>query len=171
MGKRVAIIGGGPSGSALALQLIRLGVEPTDLVIIDKAAFPRPKLCGGGVTYRATELLEELVGRPEGGAITRGLDFRCAVGSFEIREKGPQWLYDRAYLDDLLLRHCERAGVEIRESCAVTGLVLEGDGVRVETAGWSETFPWVVGADGARGVCRRVSGLPGGIVGRLVEAV
>ncbi len=171
MGSRVAIIGGGPAGSALALNLLRLGVDPSDLVIVDKAAFPRPKLCGGGVTYRATELLSELVGHPEGGGVTRGLDFRCALGSFEVREKGPQWLYDRALLDDLLLRECARAGVEIRESSPVTGLSFEADAVRVETARWSESFRWVAGADGARGICRRASGLTSGIVGRLVEAV
>jgi menaquinone-9 beta-reductase len=171
MGSRVAIVGGGPAGTALALNLVKLGVDPGDVVILDKAAFPRPKLCGGGITYRATELLAELVGHPDGGGVTRGLDFRCAIGRFEVKEKGPQWLYDRAFLDDLLLRECARVGVEIRESCAVTGLAFGADGVRVETNGTSETFAWVAGADGARGVCRRASGLPGGIVGRLVEAV
>lgn len=171
MRTRVAIVGGGPAGSALALGLVAEGVDPGDLVILDKAAFPRPKLCGGGITYRATELLEALVGRPEGGGETRGLDFRCSLGRFEVRERGPQWLYDRASLDDQLLRACERAGVEIRESCAVTGLAFEDDAVRVETKAGSERFAWAAGADGARGVCRRAAGFAEGIVGRLVEAV
>lgn len=48
--KKVAILGGGPAGSALALNLVRLGVDPGDLVILDKARFPRPKLCGGALT-------------------------------------------------------------------------------------------------------------------------
>jgi flavin-dependent dehydrogenase len=172
MSKRIAIVGGGPAGSAFALRLIGLGVDPSDLVIVDKAAFPRPKLCGGGLTYRATELLRELVGeQPALGGVTRGLDFRCALGRFEVREKGPQWLYDRALLDDYLLRACERAGVAIRESCAVTAIEPTERGHRLVTRGSAEEFAWVVGADGARGVCRRASGLTGGIVGRLVEAV
>ncbi|MDQ3035530.1 MAG: hypothetical protein M3Y87_24200, partial [Myxococcota bacterium] len=35
----------------------------------------------------------------------------------------------------------------------------------------TETFEWVVGADGANGMSRRASGLRGGITGRLVEAI
>jgi flavin-dependent dehydrogenase len=172
MSKRIAIVGGGPAGSAFALNLITLGVDPGDVVIIDKAAFPRPKLCGGGLTHRATELLEALVGsQPAEGGVTMGLDFRCALGRFEVREKGPQWLYDRAHLDDLLLRTCQRAGVEIRESTAVIGLEPTAGGHRIVTKSGTEEFAWVVGADGARGLCRRAANLPEGIVGRLVEGV
>ena len=61
-GPRIAILGGGPAGSALALHLVRRGVDPSDVVVIDKATFPRPKLCGGGITWRGTEAVLELLG-------------------------------------------------------------------------------------------------------------
>ena len=171
MPKRVAIVGGGPAGSALALGLVRRGVDPDDLVIFDKARFPRPKLCGGALTHRGTQALEALIGEPAGGAKTMGLSFEAAIGTIEVRERGVQWLYDRALLDERLLRAAEATGVEVREGEAVTGLEPGVEGWRVQTASGTETFPWVAGADGACGISRRASGLHGGITGRLVEAV
>lgn len=172
MGRRIAIVGGGPSGSSFAISLVRLGVDPRDLVILDKAEFPRPKLCGGGVTWRGTQLLEELLGtRPTDGGETRGLAFRSALGEFEVKERGPQWLYDRSVLDHQLLSAAVALGVELRQGTAVTGIEAAPEGFRVRTGSTSETFDWVVGADGARGLVRREFDLPGGIVGRLLEAV
>lgn len=168
---RIAIVGGGPAGSATALFLLRHGVAPEDVVILDKARFPRPKLCGGALTWRGTELLRALIGHLPGGSTTDGLEFRSALGAFYVRERGPQWLYDRAHLDERLLRAASDAGVEVREETAVKGLDPSPTGWRVQTATGSETFAWVVGADGARGVVRRAAALSGGIVGRLVEGV
>lgn len=169
--KKVAILGGGPAGSALALHLVRRGVDPDDLVILDKARFPRPKLCGGALTWRGTEALGALIGEPPGGARTVGLSFRSALGDMEVFERGGQWLYDRALLDHRLLQAAQAAGVEVREGEAVTELSPSAGGWRVVTASGAETYPWVAGADGACGISRRASELPGGITGRLVEAV
>lgn len=52
--KDVIIVGGGPAGSSCAWQLRRRGV---DCLILDKAVFPRPKLCGGWIT---PELIADL---------------------------------------------------------------------------------------------------------------
>jgi flavin-dependent dehydrogenase len=43
----VVIVGGGPAGAACAGQLVREGL---DCVILDKAIFPRPKVCAGWIT-------------------------------------------------------------------------------------------------------------------------
>ncbi len=45
----VLIIGGGPAGAACAWQLKQHGV---DFILLDKAAFPRPKTCAGWITPR-----------------------------------------------------------------------------------------------------------------------
>lgn len=172
---RIAIVGGGPAGSAFALHALRAGVAPTDLVIFDRARFPRPKLCGGALTWRGTELVREvapdLVPNEAARMQTTHLRFRSQRGDFEVRERGPQWLYDRAHLDDRLLAAARDAGVEVREGCAVKAVEPAADGARVRTKGGAERFEWVVGADGARGVVARSLDLPRGIVGRLVEAV
>ncbi len=165
---KVGIVGGGPAGSATALNLLREGVDPSDISIFDRARFPRPKLCGGALTWRGTEALNELLGKqPELGSDTRSLEFRCSLGAFPVQERGGQWLYDRAHLDNLLLQRCIDAGVEVRQETRVKGV----DDNAIVTAQGSHAYDWIVGADGARGVVARSLGWKGGIVGRLVEAV
>lgn len=169
---RIGIVGGGPAGSALALNLIRQGVDPRDVILFDAARFPRPKLCGGAITWRGTRALEELVGEPEGGARTVGISFSSAVGdALRITELGGQWIYDRAYLDHTLLGAVMAAGVDVRQETRVDALEPGVGGWRVRSGGTTETFDWVAGADGACGISRRASELRGGISGRLVEAV
>ena len=50
----VAIIGAGPSGSIAAYQLASAGLE---VLLLDRAKFPRDKPCGGGVTVRCERIL------------------------------------------------------------------------------------------------------------------
>ena len=50
----VLIVGGGPSGSIAALVLARAGVRVT---VLDRAVFPREKLCGDSVNPGAMALL------------------------------------------------------------------------------------------------------------------
>jgi geranylgeranyl reductase family protein len=49
------IVGGGPAGSACAWALRRAGL---DVAIIDRAAFPRNKVCGGWITPAVMEELQ-----------------------------------------------------------------------------------------------------------------
>lgn len=53
---RVIVAGAGPAGSVCAYLLHRAGVN---VVLLDKAKFPRDKICGGGLTHKAYELLSE----------------------------------------------------------------------------------------------------------------
>ena len=168
---RVLVVGAGPSGSAFVMAALRAGIDARDLLVVDKARFPRPKLCGGGVTVRGTELFRELFGaQPPGAAVTSYLEFRSQVGKLEVRERGPQWVFDRASLDAWLLDHVRAAGVSVREESTVTALEPGIDDWRVTIGGVTESYRWVIGADGANGITRRASGLRSGIVGRLVEA-
>lgn len=155
----------------MALELVALGVDPGDLVILDRAHFPRPKLCGGAITWRGTRSLERLGIVPDHKLTTNGLEFRSSLGSIPVRERGEQWLYDRSTLDHQLLQRAAAEGVEVREGVEVKGLVFGSDSIGVETRGGVERFEWVVGADGANSRIRRAAGLRGGIEGRLVEAV
>jgi flavin-dependent dehydrogenase len=53
----IAIVGAGPAGSSLAIRLARSGRE---VLLIDKASFPRDKLCGEFVSPESLEHFEEL---------------------------------------------------------------------------------------------------------------
>ncbi len=49
------IIGGGPAGSTFARQMVRAGGRP---VILDRAHFPRVKLCAGWISPPVLEAVE-----------------------------------------------------------------------------------------------------------------
>lgn len=51
----ILIIGGGPAGSTCAWKLADSGL---DVLLIDKAAFPRDKVCAGWITPQVVESLE-----------------------------------------------------------------------------------------------------------------
>ncbi|HJM98549.1 MAG TPA: FAD-dependent oxidoreductase, partial [Acidimicrobiales bacterium] len=53
----VIVIGGGPAGSASAIDLAKNGLRVT---LLDKSEFPRDKCCGDGLTAEALRILEEI---------------------------------------------------------------------------------------------------------------
>lgn len=53
------IIGGGPAGSSCGIKLQQ---EGKDCIIVDKAKFPRMKLCAGVLTRKSRMVLKELLG-------------------------------------------------------------------------------------------------------------
>lgn len=53
----VCIIGGGPGGCSVALQLARLGVRA---VLLEKSSFPRDKVCGDALSGKVMRTLERL---------------------------------------------------------------------------------------------------------------
>jgi len=54
--REVAIIGTGPAGATLAYELLQGGLKP---LILDKAVFPRIKVCAGGLTIKAFKFLSQ----------------------------------------------------------------------------------------------------------------
>ncbi|HOF63340.1 MAG TPA: FAD-dependent oxidoreductase, partial [Dermatophilaceae bacterium] len=53
----VVVVGAGPGGSATAAYLAGHGL---DVVLLEKATFPRDKICGDGLTPRAVKELIRL---------------------------------------------------------------------------------------------------------------
>ena len=72
----VLIVGAGPGGSAAAYHLARHGI---DVVAVDKAAFPREKVCGDGLTPRSVGAIQRM------GVDTTDPGFERVTGSASIR--------------------------------------------------------------------------------------
>jgi geranylgeranyl reductase family protein len=171
----VVVVGGGPAGSAIAGCLAALGHE---VVLLDKARFPRHKACSEYVNPAAVEMLDQLgageavrargphrvermvVHAPGGGRFTA--DFsrveagRIALGLSRLR------------LDETLLRHAESRGVSVRQGAHVRNVVRDGGrvvGVEATVEGRRETIRarLVVGADGRHSVVARALGLDAAI--------
>ncbi|NLE47508.1 MAG: NAD(P)/FAD-dependent oxidoreductase [Sandaracinaceae bacterium] len=169
---KIAIIGGGPGGASTALYALERGIDPEDITLFDAAHFPRKKLCGGGLTFRGSESLQELLGERPFGRAVPNLIFRASLGDIEVREPGPQYLYDRGILDHALIDRCRARGIRVVEGARLKSIEPGASAHRLVFAdGTRAKAVLVVGADGARSVVRREAGLRGGPLGRLVEAV
>ena len=78
---RVVIVGGGPAGASAAWQLARLGA---DVLVLDRARFPRDKPCAEYLSPQASRILDALGVLPaieaEGPAHLRGMIVRAPNG-------------------------------------------------------------------------------------------
>jgi menaquinone-9 beta-reductase len=135
----VVIAGAGPAGAVAATILARAGGR---VLVVDRARFPRPKLCGDSVNPGSMAILRRLgladaagEGVPIGGMI---------VTSERVEVDGPYPGLDgrsisRQDLDAALVRAAASAGAEIGEGVLVDGPILgargQVEGLRVKRDG------------------------------------
>lgn len=53
----VCVVGAGPGGATAALQLAKLGIK---CIVVDKAVFPRDKVCGDGLSGKVSAILDRV---------------------------------------------------------------------------------------------------------------
>ena len=130
----VLVIGAGPGGSAAAYHLARHGV---DVTVVEKASFPREKVCGDGITPRGVKALWSM------GIDTDDPDFERVIGlrvysreaTIEIPwpqlESFPDFglVMTRMSLDELLARRAQAAGARLHERTEAVRPRTEGDRV------------------------------------------
>ena len=158
----LAIVGGGPAGSAAAVTAARAGAS---VLVVDKASFPRDKCCGDGLTTLALRLGEELGLDPGAiagwqvvdGAVLHGpsgrtIRFPLPRGDGQYAAVVPRREYDAALLD---LAH--RAGANVRVGHAMVGIKVDAKGATLAVDGMGEVrATTVVAADGMWSPTRRL---------------
>ncbi|MBV8160877.1 MAG: geranylgeranyl reductase family protein [Acidimicrobiia bacterium] len=160
----VAVVGGGPAGAAAAITLARAG---RDVVVVDRARFPRDKCCGDGLTAGALRQLEHLGLRPDVVASWRTVDdvwVRSPSGRTACfpmpRDNGVfAAVATRADLDAALLDVARAAGAKVHDGHRL-GAARQVDGhveLDVDGLGTVRT-PYAVGADGMWSPLRKVLG-------------
>ncbi len=153
----VAVVGGGPSGSTTAHLLAKAGIN---VVVLDRATFPREKPCGGGVTGRAyaqspvdlTPMVEHRISR---------VRFSYKLGTYFDHDYHRTMVYmtQRHRLDAFLLEKAGEAGATVQDGRQVRGVELTPAGVRIAVESETIDAAVVVGADGSNGVVARGVGL------------
>jgi geranylgeranyl reductase family protein len=157
----VLVVGAGPAGAAAAITAVYRG---RNVILVDKAAFPRDKTCGDGLTTGALRGFERL-----------GLDVRTVPGYEPIDETvivspsgrrvtlplppGAEYagVVPRLDLDAALLAVARNAGVEVYERAEVVGLVEDRDGITAALGNGSEVrASTVIAADGHYSSVRRL---------------
>jgi geranylgeranyl reductase family protein len=167
----VIVVGAGPGGSSVATYLARSGL---DVLVLEKTAFPREKVCGDGLTPRAVKELAALgVPTPSEAGWIRNKGLRIIGGGVRLQLPWPDLaafpdyglVRPRRDFDEILARVAQAGGAKLQERVAVTGPVLDDRTGRVvgvtarpvDDAGRrvgedvTHRAPLVVAADGVSG--------------------
>jgi geranylgeranyl reductase family protein len=130
----VVVVGAGPGGSAAAWQLASTGL---DVLLLEKSAFPRDKVCGDGLTPRAVKSLVRMgVDTGEANGFLRNRGLRIIGGGLTLELPWPELasypdhglVRPRRDFDELLARQAQKAGARLQELTTVTGPVLDAAG-------------------------------------------
>lgn len=157
----ILIVGAGPAGASAALHLANNdpGLARRALVI-DKQIFPRAKLCGGGVTTHADELLGRLRVQLDAPSFPiHAIRFVYADLHFTFRQRHIFRVVRREEFDAALLNIARARGIEIHEGEALLDVRRDERGVQIETTRGTYRAQIVIGADGANSVVRQKLGL------------
>jgi flavin-dependent dehydrogenase len=173
----VIIVGAGPAGCSTALNLVNLDPRwASRVLVLDRASFPRHKLCSGGLTgYGAKELvgLRLELGVPSIAVASAHLRFESVSLVRCGRAGRPAFrVVRRDEFDHWLVQEARARGVPIRDGVSVISVEREPDGVALRTNTRTLRCTVVVGAAGATGVVRRQLGFRDrSRVGRALEVL
>ena len=108
----VAILGAGPAGSCAAIAAARTGAR---VLLIDRAQFPRDKVCGCCLAPAGVETLRAIdAGHVLDGAIElRSVRLACATRELTLRRNAGVAI-GRDALDSRLIDEARRCGVDVR---------------------------------------------------------
>jgi flavin-dependent dehydrogenase len=160
----VAIVGGGPSGLSTALFLAHAApVLAERIIVLEKEAYPREKICGGALGARADKLLASIGVRVDVPSVpVRELSLQTVHGSASGRVSELGRVVRRIEFDYALARIARERGVRVQERAAVSGIEVAPDGLTIDTACGPVHADMVIGADGVGGYVRRWLGLAAG---------
>ncbi len=180
----VAIVGGGPAGSTTGTLLKKYNPH-LRVLILEKEKFPRDHV-GESQLPQISEILEEMGcwDKVEAAnfAIKIGITYRWGIdpnpwdfnflrteqfkeeprpAKYEGQRLQTAFQVDRSIYDDILLRHAEEMGCEVREETAVIKVDVESDRITALylSSGEQVTARYYVDAAGHIGVLRRALGI------------
>ena len=159
----VIVVGAGPGGSSAAHHLAQYGL---DVLLLEKTAFPREKVCGDGLTPRAVKSLVQLgIDTSEANGFIRNRGLRIIGGGMRLELPWPELssypnhglVRPRLDFDELLVQAAQKAGARLQELTTVTGPVLDaadrvvGVTAKVGPERTERTYraPLVIAADGS----------------------
>ena len=129
----VIVVGAGPAGSATAHHLAQTGA---DVLLVEKSAFPREKVCGDGLTPRAVRQLLRMGIDVDAPGWVKNQGLRIVGGGHQLQLPWPDLASYPSYglvrtrldFDETLARHAQKSGARLLERTAVTGPVTDAAG-------------------------------------------
>jgi flavin-dependent dehydrogenase len=158
----LAIVGGGPAGISTALH-VRAEAPRLKVVVLEKAHYPREKICAGGIGARAFRILDRIDVAIDCPAVR--LDaMALRIGDEVLTARQPRLgvVVRRVEFDHAFATAAIARGIEVRDGCGVDRIVA-GDRIELHTdTGDLVRARAIVGADGVSGVVRTQAGFPRG---------
>jgi menaquinone-9 beta-reductase len=156
----IIIVGAGPSGCATALELANLDPAlASRILLLDKAVFPRPKLCAGGVIKDADAVLRNLgieIDLPANPVhISK---FVLPTGCLTFSHPDHFRVIRRDQFDDLLFQTARRRGVVTKDGESLATIARTSQEVVVKTSKDEYRAKILIGADGANSTVRAILG-------------
>lgn len=161
----MVVVGAGPAGTAAAIVAARARL---DVLVVDKASFPRDKICGDGLTTGALRHLEEL-GLDPGAVASWTTSEQCWIRSpngrttrFPLPRGRGQYvaIATRQDLDAALVDLARSSGAEVLDGHGMVAARETADGVELDVEGIGPVRArWAVGADGMWSPLRKQLGL------------
>jgi menaquinone-9 beta-reductase len=159
----VLVVGAGPGGSAAAFHLARHGI---DVTVVEKATFPREKVCGDGLTPRGVAAIEKMGVDTSDPGFERVVGLRVHARDAIMEVPWPElstWpsyglVMPRDGFDQLLAERAVKAGARLVEATEAVAPIVDQGWVRgatvrsVEAASEPATeirARYVLAADGA----------------------
>ncbi|MFV2017161.1 geranylgeranyl reductase family protein [Micromonospora sp. LOL_023] len=150
----VAVVGAGPAGAAAAIAARRAGAE---VLLLDRAEFPRDKPCGDGIAPHALDVLAGLAVPDPAAGYAPVTSLRMTAphgGQVAARLARPAYTVPRTVFDARLVAAAVAAGARLRRH-TVRRMVVRDDLVLLDGEIAARA---VIGADGAGSVVRRALG-------------
>jgi geranylgeranyl reductase family protein len=157
----VIVAGAGPAGAVAARTLAAAGVRT---LLVDRAAFPRNKPCGGGISTRALRRFAWLDGALDGVDVHRISRLHLegpGASALALDGGGPAvLLVRRVEFDAALVRAAVDAGAALRTGFEITQASQDAAGVTLRARdGRSLSAPHVIAADGVHSVVAKRLGV------------
>ncbi len=149
------IVGAGPAGCAAAYDLATAGNE---VLLLDRAEFPRQKACAGGLTLKAVKALRYSIEPVVRQHVAHMRVERNANRSIVLRRRSPYCVMTvRHELDDYCFRQTLAAGAEFQRIRTVSAIAEDSSGITVVADGETLQARFLIGADGVHSQVRQLT--------------
>lgn len=168
--EEILIVGAGPAGVATSLFLSQKKIPHT---IIDKASFPRDKICGDALSGKVVHVLNKLDPKfvndftsiPGQFTGSYGICFFAPNGKMlevpfslspQKLKNAPGFISRRFHFDDYLFHQINRSFADVKENTELVDLIRNGNGIiakmKCGSLEFEKKYMYVVGAEGDRSV-------------------
>ena len=166
----ILIVGAGPAGVATSLFLSQKKIPHT---IIDKAYFPRDKICGDALSGKVVHVLNKLDPKfvndftllPGQYTGSYGICFFAPNGKMlevpftlspQKLKNAPGFISKRFHFDDYLFRQIDRSYALVKENTELVDLIRNGNEIIAKmksgNSEFEKKYKYIVGAEGDRSV-------------------